>query len=94
MSLFPSNKVSVMIHTNDHNPPHFHVEYDDWDISFLIADGEEFRINRTGKQQKSYRYIKKSVKKWLNSKCATNQKYTNKENMIMSWKLYHNEENN
>lgn len=85
----PFNKMSVIIHTNDHNPPHFHVEYDDWDVSFYIENGEEYRTNKNGRQTKLYKDMKKSVKKWILEKCVEKPQYTNKDNLLAVWRLHH-----
>lgn len=42
---FPYNKFNIRIWSNDHNPPHFHVIAEGWDVSFLIENGEEYRVN-------------------------------------------------
>ena len=28
--------IVIRMHFNDHNPPHFHVEYNEWDASIVI----------------------------------------------------------
>ena len=37
--LMPSNKYQVMVYSNDHNPPHFHViDNNGWVVKFLIEN--------------------------------------------------------
>ena len=36
---FPTNKFEIKIWSNNHNPPHFHVICEGWNISFTIEDG-------------------------------------------------------
>lgn len=89
-TVFPINKVRVIIHTNDHEPPHFHVEYDGWDVCFYIENGEEYRTKRRGKNSKSYDYIVKNSKIWLCEQCGENNKITNKEYLLTQWDVFHN----
>ena len=46
--LSPFNSFEVKIWSNDHNPPHFHIIKDGWDVSFLIDDGEMLEIKTQG----------------------------------------------
>ena len=62
---FPSDKFIIRIWSNDHNPPHFHVVAEGWDISFLIENGEVYRTNKVGKSSSMYNYIIKNIPKWL-----------------------------
>ena len=38
---FPTNKFDIKIWSNDHNPPHFHVICEGWNISFTIEDYDQ-----------------------------------------------------
>lgn len=82
---FPYNKFDIRIWSNDHNPPHFHVIADGWDIVVEIETGEILKIKTVGKSSKIYTYIKSVVKDWLKEKSAYNKKLTNKEAAQMYW---------
>lgn len=86
---FPFNKFDIRIWSNDHNPPHFHVVSEGWDISFLINNGEEYRVNKRTTDSKPYSYIKKNVKPWLSMKSSVNNKLTNKEVAELIWGSEH-----
>ena len=87
--IFPCNKYEVKIWSNDHNPPHFHVLCDGWNILFTIEDGELYRVEGKGRDKKEYKYIVNSVKTWLKSACAVQPKLTNQENAISIWHQLH-----
>lgn len=88
-SIFPYNIFNVHIWSNDHNPPHFHVESNGWDLSFLIESGDFYKLNSSGNDKQTYNYIIKNVKKWLNMTCAVQPKLTNKENAELQWESLH-----
>ena len=44
-NIFPYNKYEVKIWSNDHEPPHFHVICDGWNLSFGIEDGELMKVD-------------------------------------------------
>lgn len=85
---FPYNKFTIRIWSNDHNPPHFHVVGDGWDISFLISDGSEYRVNVVGNNSTTYNYIVKNVPIWLKQKSSNNKKITNQEVAEIIWDDY------
>lgn len=89
---FPSNKFDVRIWSTDHNPPHFHVRAEGWDISFLIENGEEYRVNKHSNDSKMYSYITNNVKKWLAMKSSIFKGITNQEAAMGVWDSYHNNE--
>lgn len=66
---FPSNKFNIKMWSNNHEPPHFHVIANEWDISFFIESGEIYKVNKIGKDFKTYSYILKNVKAWLVMRC-------------------------
>lgn len=90
-AIFPYNKFEVRIWSNDHNPPHFHVRSEGWEILFTIDTGKLLEIKKKGKNQSVYRYICTHVDEWLNSKCFFMPKLTNKENAEIAWAQIHNE---
>lgn len=85
---FPYNKFAIRIWSNDHNPPHFHVVGDEWDISFLISDGSEYRVNVVGNNTTTYNYIAKNVPIWLKQTSKINKKITNQEAANIIWNSY------
>lgn len=89
---FPSNKFDIRIWSDDHNPPHFHVKSEGWDISFLIENGEEYRINKHTNDSKIYSYIKDNIKKWLQMPNKLYGGITNQHLAYNTWLSYHDEE--
>lgn len=67
----PYNLYEVKIWSDDHNPPHFHVEskQEGFDIRCSF-DGELLSVKRYGSRgrQDTFRDIIKRVKNWLDSK--------------------------
>lgn len=82
---FPCNKFEIKIWSRDHNPPHFHVITDDWDIVVSIIDGRIIRTKMVGKDSKIYSYVEKNIQKWLQSPSSRNSKLTNFEHAMMVW---------
>lgn len=82
---FPYNKFDIRIWSNDHNPPHFHVISEGWDISFLIENGEEYRVNTHSNDSKIYSYIIKNIKPWLRMKNFKHPYMTNQEYAMEVW---------
>lgn len=85
---FPDNKFVIRIWSNDHNPPHFHVKAEGWDISFLIEDGKLYRVNKFGNSLETYKYIVKQVPKWLMMKSSAFKHSTNQEAAESIWASY------
>jgi hypothetical protein len=83
--LFPYNSHKIKILGNDHNPPHFHVEKDDWDILFTIDKGELYRVNHFGKNESTYDYIVSNIPRWLQLQSANRPHETNQQNAIETW---------
>ena len=79
----------MRIWSNDHEPPHFHVEKDGWNIAFTIDDGELYKIEEQGKNQQIRDYMISNVKKWLVSKSANRPRETNQENAMATWEELH-----
>ena len=89
---FPTNKFEIKIWSNDHNPPHFHVIYEGWNISFTIEDGKELEVNSVGTHSSDYNYIVKNVPIWLDMRCKIAPEMTNKRNAIVQWQQLHETE--
>ena len=89
--LFPSNKFHIWIWSNDHNPPHFHVDYpqEQYECSFLIDTGELLEVKGDSDNCTIHNKVLRDVKKWLNNPCAINPKISNKENAILTWMQNH-----
>lgn len=48
LSYFPWNKYEIYVHSNDHNPPHFHIvsRSDTWDIRIEIESGNLYSVKK------------------------------------------------
>ena len=88
-NLFPHNSYEIQIWSNDHMPPHFHILKDGWDVSFLIENGELYKINKVGKNKRIYKYMLANIGKWLSANCAVLPIATNKQNANAIWKQIH-----
>lgn len=88
-NLFPHNLYDIQIWSNDHMPPHFHILKDGWDVSFLIENGELYKINKEGKNKHIYEYMLANIGKWLSANCAILPIATNKENANATWEQIH-----
>lgn len=89
---FPANKFEIKLWSNDHNPPHFHILYDGWNISFTIEDGKELEVISIGTHSSDYKYIVKNVPIWLDMKCSILPLITNRQNAITQWQQLHETE--
>ena len=89
ISVFPYNTWEVNILSNDHNPPHFHIMKDGWDVSFMIESGKMLKINSEGEKIDIFNYMKQNVNTWLHSKCSIQPKVTNRENALATWIQIH-----
>jgi len=87
--IFPYNSWEMKIWSNDHNPPHFHILCDGWNVSFKIDDGEVLQIEGKGGNSSIFEYMVNNVKEWLSSQCFAQPKLTNKENAILQWEQLH-----
>lgn len=88
---FPSNKFDIRIWSDGHNPPHFHVIAEGWDISFHIESGKVYRINTYGGSSKMYNYIIKNIPIWLQMKSKAFPNTTNLEAAIGIWSSLHDD---
>lgn len=89
--IFPYASWEVKIWSNDHNPPHFHVIKEGWDVAFTIYEGELFTVKTRGENDSVFEYMCKNVKKWLSTTCSSQKKLTNKENALLLWESLHDE---
>lgn len=88
-SIFPYEAWEVKIWSTDHNPPHFHIIKEGWDVSFTINDGELLMVKSRGANKGIYDYMCKNVKRWLSSTCSAQRKLTNQENALLHWDSLH-----
>lgn len=86
-NIFPYQSYLVEVRSNDHNPPHFHVVYNNCDVSFTIEDGNFYRVSR-GNPNADYTRLENLVKKWLTCKSVTRPQ-TNQENAWETWHDLH-----
>lgn len=82
---FHCNKFDIRIWSNGHNPPHFHVLGDGWDIVVSIDSGDIIKTKKQGKNSKFYTYVRNFVKCWMEEPCAIKKQLTNRENAEMQW---------
>lgn len=87
--IFPYNSWELKIWSNDHNPPHFHILCDGWNVSFTIEDGELLQIETKGTNTSTFDYMSSKVKEWLSSCCFAQPKLTNQENAMLQWEQLH-----
>ena len=89
--IFPYNSYVVRIWSNDHEPPHFHIEKDGWNILITIDDGELYRIEQRGRDLQTYNYVLSNAKRWLQSRSAISPSLTNQQNALSIWEQLHDE---
>ena len=89
---FPTNKFEIKMWSDDHNPPHFHVICEGWNISFTIEDGRELEVKNFGNHLSTYNYIVKNIPIWLDMPCKIAPKISNRENAFIQWQQLHEEE--
>lgn len=87
--IFPCNKYQIYVFSNDHNPPHFHILYDDWNVSFEIENTSNYRIIKEGKNMSVFRYIIKNVDKWLDSFSYNISLLSNRQYIMSLWNSVH-----
>lgn len=87
--LFPYDSWEIKMWSNYHNPPHFHIIKDDWNVSFLIDSGEVFKIEKRGKKKDIFTYMVGNVNAWLDSKCSIEPTITNRKNAKNVWNQIH-----
>ena len=87
--IFPCEKWEVKMWSDDHNPPHFHIICNGWNVSYVIEDGRRLEILKKGSERNIFDYMEANVQKWLSSQCFIQPKLTNKENAILQWEQIH-----
>lgn len=83
--LFPYNKFDIRVWSNDNNPPHIHVSYEDWEIIVGIEDGKIIKTKSVGKNSSVYTYVEKNINKWLDQPCPLLKNQTNREFAMATW---------
>lgn len=89
--IFPFDDYEVKIWSNDHNPPHFHIIKNGWDVTFSIENGEVLNIKSQGDKMQIYKYMTDNVVKWLSSPCAILPAVSNQDNAMAVWSQLHDE---
>ena len=85
-SPFPPNKFDIIIWSNEHNPPHFHVKGpEEWEVTFTIETGKPLKVKHIGKSSKYYKYMVDNVPIWLKMPCSVNKKITNRDFLDARW---------
>lgn len=87
--IFPSNAWEIKIWSDDHNPPHFHIKRNGWNVSFVIETGERLEILSRGSESTDLDYMCANVTKWLDSPCALLPQITNRQNANIQWIQIH-----
>ena len=88
-AIFPSNEWEIRIWSDDHNPPHFHIKRNGWNVSFVIENGNVLEVLSKGTEKNVWDYVCANVEKWLNSPCALLPHITNRENANLQWIQIH-----
>ena len=88
-SIFPFNAWEVKIWSNDHEPPHFHIKRNRWNVSFNIETGAVMEIISKGSENNVYDYMIANVSEWLNRPSAILPQITNRQNAMIQWKQLH-----
>lgn len=94
MSPLPFGAFSVIIHSDDHNPPHIHVisKQEGFELKYSISDGRLIGIVREGgKKSKASNYsdTTKRVAKWLQLPSTFKPGDTNQTICQLFWNVYH-----
>ena len=87
--IFPYDKWEVKLWSDDHDPPHFHIICNGWNVSYTISDGKILQIISKGSEKNILDYMEANVLKWLSSKCFAQPKLTNRENALLQWEQIH-----
>lgn len=88
-AIFPYQDYDVHIWSNDHEPPHFHIKRNRWNVSFNIETGEQIEILSQGTEKNVYDYMITNVSKWLDSPSAILPQITNRQNAMTQWMQLH-----
>ena len=88
--IFPPNKYIISVYSNDHWPPHFHIETDNLNVALTIWKGEVLQVK--GKDSQSEMdYIINNALPWLNMRSVSNKRKTNRNLLINLWNTIHPE---
>jgi len=63
------NNVKIYLYFGEHNPPHIHAKYAEYEASIIISSGEILKGSLPGKQLKM-------VRQWLKSSDEVREKLT------------------
>ena len=88
-SIFPFNSWEVKIWSDDHNPPHFHIKREGWNVSYDIETGERIEVLSKGDKSNIFDYMESNVKRWLDSPSSILPQITNRENARAQWIQLH-----
>lgn len=91
---FPYNKFDMRIWSNDHNPPHFNIKADGWEVIVSIETGDILKtISYNEKSTTILTYIQDNINKWLDTPNIKNNNISNREYAMMIWEINHENEN-
>ena len=89
-SIFPWNKYKVIVRSDDHWPPHFHIiTKSKWSASFRIDNGAMFNPKKQNYDEISAKKKKKNVPTWLAQPSASDPSQTNQQIIAATWNGYH-----
>lgn len=88
-NIFPYQTYEIAVFSRDHEPPHFHIKCDGWNIKFLIEDSSKYEIVKEGQKDSIKKYILKHIEEWLNSSSASVSSITNREMTKVLWAAVH-----
>ncbi|MGM9767007.1 MAG: DUF4160 domain-containing protein [Candidatus Cryptobacteroides sp.] len=89
ISIFPLHAWEVKIWSDDHEPPHFHIKRNGWNVSFTIETGEQMEILVKGSETNVLDYMQANAKKWLGSPSAILPQIANRQNAFAQWIQLH-----
>lgn len=84
---FPYNKYEISVHSNDHEPAHFHIITSEFDIKFYISTGEVFE--KSAEKVEIGKKLEPKVKRWLKQKSASEPEISNKKVCMLAWRMTH-----
>lgn len=90
--IFPFSKYKIYVFSNDHNPPHFHILCEGWNVSFEIENTGNYKINKEGENMSVLRYILRNVDDWLDSFSYNVSILTNRQFVMSLWNAIHSED--
>ena len=90
--IFPFSKYKIYVFSNDHNPPHFHILCEGWNVSFEIENTGNYKINKKGENISILKYILRNVDDWLDSFSYNVSILTNRQFIMSLWNAIHSED--